>query len=72
MTLDFAKEAEPEYIGISSMDNAPYKNYHMVYNNLTDNRYNRIPGYFRKNANLEFDTPQGKGRFIVLKRKDEI
>ena len=70
--LDFAKEAEPEYIGISSIDNAPYKNYHMVYNNLTDNRYNRIPGYFRKNANLEFDTPQGKGRFIVLKRKDEI
>jgi len=68
--LDFAKEAEPEYIGISSMDNTPYKNYHMVYANLTDNKFNRIPGYFRKDVNLEFNTPQGKGRFVVLKRKD--
>jgi cytidyltransferase-like protein len=66
--LDFAEEAEPEYIGISSLDNN--KNYHMVYANLTDNKSNRIPGYFRKDANLEFNTPQGKGRFVVLKRKD--
>jgi hypothetical protein len=42
----------------------------MVYANLTDNKSNRIPGYFRKDANLEFNTPQGKGRFVVLKRKD--
>ena len=69
--LNFSKETEPEYIGISSMDNAPYKNYHMVYANLTDNKFNRIPGYFRKDVNLEFNTPQGKGRFVVLKRKDE-
>ena len=68
--LDFAEEAEPEYIGISSMDNTSYKNYHMVYANLTDNKFNRIPGYFRKDVNLEFNTPQGKGRFVVLKRKD--
>jgi cytidyltransferase-like protein len=67
--LDFAEEAEPEYIGISSLDNN--KNYHMVYANLTDNKSNRIPGYFRKDVNLEFNTPQGKGRFVVLKRKDE-
>jgi cytidyltransferase-like protein len=66
--LDFAEEAEPEYIGISSLDNN--KNYHMVYTNLTDNNSNRIPGYFRKDVNLEFNTPQGKGRFVVLKRKD--
>jgi len=52
------------------MDNTPYKNYHMVYANLTDNKFNRIPGYFRKDVNLEFNTPQGKGRFVVLKRKD--
>ena len=69
--LNFSKETEPEYIGISSMYNAPYKNYHMVYANLTDNKFNRIPGYFRKDVNLEFNTPQGKGRFVVLKRKDE-
>jgi cytidyltransferase-like protein len=67
--LDFAEEAEPEYIGISSLDNN--KNYHMVYANLTDNKSNRIPGYFRKDVSLSFNTPQGKGRFVVLKRKDE-
>jgi hypothetical protein len=69
--LDFAEEAEPEYIGISSLDNDGDKNYHMVYANLTDNKSNRIPGYFRKDVSLEFDTPQGKGRFIVLKRKNK-
>jgi hypothetical protein len=67
--LDFAEEAEPEYIGIASIDNNN-KNYHRVYVNLTDNKFNRIPGYFRKDVNLEFNTPQGKGRFVVLKRKD--
>lgn len=69
--LEFAEEAEPEYIGISSLDNNGSKNYHMVYANLTDNKYNRIPGYFRKDVNLPFNTPHGKGRFVVLKRKDE-
>ena len=64
---DFAKEIKPEYIGISSMDNDNSKNYHTVYNNLT--KSNNIEGYVRKNSNLEFETPQGKGRFIVLKRK---
>ena len=66
--LDFVKEVEPEYIGISSLDNN--KNYHMVYANLTDNKFNRIPGYFRKDVNLPFNTPESKGRFVVLKRKD--
>jgi len=68
--LDFAEEAEPEYIGIASMDNNNSKNYHMVYANLTDNKSNRIPGYSRKDVSLPFDTPQGKGRFVVLKRTD--
>lgn len=67
--LDFAEGAEPEYIGISSLDNDGSKNYHKIYANLTDNKYNRIPGYFRKDVNLNFDTPQGKGRFVVLKQK---
>jgi len=66
--LDFINEVKPDYIGISSMDNDGSKNYHTVYNNLT--KSNTIPGYERKNVNLEFNTPQGKGRFIVLKRKD--
>jgi predicted nucleotidyltransferase len=66
--LDFAESAEPEYIGISSLDNNGSKNYHKIYANLTDNKYNRIPGYFRKDVNLNFDTPQGKGRFVVLKQ----
>lgn len=70
--LDFAKEVEPEYIGISSLDNEGSKNYHTVYANLTNNKSNNIPGYFRKDANLEFNTPQGKGRFVVLKRKEGI
>jgi hypothetical protein len=68
--LDFAEEAEPEYIGIASLDNNDTKNYHKIYANLTDNKFNRIPGYFRKDVSLGFDTPQGKGRFVVLKRKD--
>jgi len=68
--LDFIEEIKPEYVGISSLDNIGDKNYHTVYANLTDNKYNRIPGYFRKDVNLPFNTPQGKGRFIVLKRKN--
>lgn len=68
--LNFAEEAEPDYIGISSIDNTSNKNYHMVYANLTDNKFNRIPGYFRKDVNLPFNTPQGKGRIVVLKRKN--
>ena len=68
--LDFIEEAEPDYVGISSMDNDGSKNYHRVYANLTNNKSNRIPGYFRKDVSLEFNTPEGKGRFIVLKRKN--
>lgn len=68
--LDFAEDDEPDYIGIASMDSSSNKNYHKIYNNLTDNKFNNIPGYFRKDVNLEFNTPQGKGRFVVLKRKD--
>ena len=66
---DFIEKEKPEYIGISSLNNDESKNYHKIYANLTDNRFNNIPGYFRKDVSLEFNTPEGKGRFIVLKRK---
>jgi len=70
--VDFLEKEKPEYIGLSSLDNNGYKNYHTVYNRLTDNSSKLIPGYFRKDANLQFNSPQGKGRFIVLKRKDNL
>ncbi len=68
--VDFVEKEKPDYIGIASLDNIGDKNYHRIYANLTDNKYNRIPGYFRKDASLEFDSPAGKGRFVVLKRKN--
>lgn len=67
--VDFVEKENPEYIGISSLDNSGSKNYHLVYSSLTDPRNNHIPGYFRKNVKLPFDSPQGKGRFVVLKRR---
>jgi hypothetical protein len=70
--LDFIQEAEPDYIGIASMDNDGSKNYHRVYANLTDNRSNKIPGYFRKDVSLTFDTPNGPGRFVILKKKEDL
>jgi hypothetical protein len=69
--VDFIEKEKPEYVGIASLDNNG-KNYHQVYANLTDNKSNNIPGYFRKDVNLEFNTPEGKGRFIVLKKKDSL
>lgn len=70
--VDFIKKEKPKYLGISSLDNSGDKNYHTVYNRLTTNNINLIPGYFRKESNLTFDSPQGKGRFIVLKKKDSL
>ena len=70
--VDFIEKEQPEYVGISSLDNSGGKNYHTVYNRLTTNNLNLIPGYFRKDSNLIFDSPQGKGRFIVLKRKESL
>jgi len=70
--VDFIDKEQPDYIGISSLDNSGNKNYHTVYNRLTTNNLNLIPGYFRKDSNLSFDSPQGKGRFIVLKKKDSL
>jgi hypothetical protein len=70
--VDFLEKEKPEYVGLSSLDNNGNKNYHTVYNRLTDNPSKLIPGYFRKDANLTFNSPQGKGRFIVLKRKDSL
>jgi hypothetical protein len=65
--LDFIEKVKPKYLGISSKDNGEDKNYHMLYNKLTSN--NNIPGYFKKNSNLEFTTPDGNsGRIIVLKK----
>lgn len=66
--LDFTQQKQPEYIGIASLDNQGGKNYHSVYANLTDNKSNRIPGYFRKDVSLRFDGPRGSGRMIVLKK----
>jgi hypothetical protein len=68
--VDFLEKQQPEYVGISSLDNSGGKNYHTVYNRLTTNNLNLIPGYFRKDSNLQFDSPEGKGRFIVLKKKN--
>jgi hypothetical protein len=70
--VDFMEQKNPDYVGISSLDNSGSKNYHTVYNRLTSNPANLLPGYFRKDSNLEFDSPQGKGRFIVLKSKQKI
>ena len=70
--LDFIEKEQPTYVGISSLDNSGDKNYHTVYNRLTSNHMGFIPGYFRKDSNLTFDSPQGKGRFIVLKKKDNL
>jgi Fe-Mn family superoxide dismutase len=70
--VDFIEKEQPDYIGISSLDNSGDKNYHTVYNRLTTNNLNLIPGYFRKDSSLQFDSPQGKGRFIVLKRKESL
>jgi hypothetical protein len=69
--MDFIEKEQPDYVGIASLDNPQGKNYHTVYTNLTDNSANRVPGYFRKDANLMFTTPQGKGRIVVMKKKKE-
>jgi len=69
--VDFIEQEKPKYIGIASLDNEGSKSYHTVYANLTDNKFNRIPGYFRKDVSLKFDGPRGKGKMIVLKRKDD-
>lgn len=64
--LDFTEKEKPEYIGISSLDESGYGN---IYNNLT--KTNKIPGYFRKDAGLQFKDKDGKnGKFIILKRTD--
>ena len=66
--VDFVEKEKPDYIGIASLDNSG-KNYHKVYANLTNNKSNNIPGYFRKDVSLEFNSPGGNGRFVVLKQK---
>lgn len=70
--MDFVEKKQPDYIGIASMDNPEGKNYHVVYNSLTDNKANKIPGYFRKDANLTFNSKKGAGRIIVMKKKKEV
>lgn len=68
--VDFAEKEKPEYIGIASLDNDNSKNYHKVYANLTGNKSNLIPGYFRKDVALRFSGPTGNGKMVVLKRKN--
>lgn len=70
--LDFIEKEQPDYVGIASMDNPQGKNYHVVYNSLTDNKANRIPGYFRKDANLTFNSEKGSGKIIVMKKKKQV
>ena len=70
--MDFVEKEQPDYIGIASMDNPEGKNYHVVYNSLTDNKANKIPGYFRKDANLTFNSKKGAGRIVVMKKKKEV
>jgi hypothetical protein len=70
--VDFIEVYRPGYVGLSSLDNEGYKNYHTVYNNLADNKSNRIPGYFKKDAGLDFSSPQGTGKIVVLKRKQDL
>jgi hypothetical protein len=70
--IDFIEKEKPEYVGIASMDNDGSKNYHRIYANLTDNKSNTIPGYFRKDVSKEFTTSQGKGRFVVLKKNKQF
>ena len=62
--LDFVENKKPKYIGISSLDKSGYGN---IYNNLS--KTNKIPGYTRKDAGLDFITKSGdKGKFVVLKK----
>jgi hypothetical protein len=67
--MDFIEKHQPEYVGIGSLDNKEGKNYHTVYASLTDNKANRIPGYFRKDISVPFNSPEGPGRMVVLKKK---
>jgi len=61
---DFASTEHPDYIGLSTLNKSGYWN---VYNTLT--KTNKVPGYTRKDAGLEFTTKNDdKGKFIVLKR----
>lgn len=68
--LNFVSKHKPDYIGISSMNNELSKNYHAVYNNLA--RHNDIPGYKRKNVNMEFELENGRtGRMVIFQKKEE-
>lgn len=70
--MDFIEKHQPEYVGIGSLDNEEGKNYHRVYASLTDNKANRIPGYFRKDVSIPFNSTEGPGRMVVLKKKKEV
>ena len=70
--MDFIEKHQPEYVGIGSLDNEEGKNYHTVYASLTDNKANRIPGYFRKDVSMPFNSPKGPGKMVVLKKKKEV
>lgn len=70
--MDFIEKHQPEYVGIGSLDNEEGKNYHTVYASLTDNKANKIPGYFRKDVSMPFNSPEGPGRMVVLKKKKEV
>ena len=66
--LDFVSKEKPNYIGISDIEGSGYGN---VYNNLT--KTNKLPGYSRKDAKVNFITKDSENRningsFVVLKK----
>ena len=70
--VDFIEKEQPTYVGIASLDNSRDKNYHAVYDKLTSKHMDIIPGYVKKDSNLAFDSRDGKGKYIVLKKKGSL
>jgi len=70
--LDFIEQHQPDYLGIGSLDNEEGRNYQTVYASLTDNKANRIPGYFRKDVSMPFKSPEGPGKMVVMKKKQQV
>ena len=66
--LNFVSKEKPNYIGISNIEGSGYGN---VYNDLT--KTNKLPGYSRKDAKVNFITKDSENRningsFVVLKK----
>lgn len=66
--LNFIENVNPDYVGLASLDG--FKNYHQVYANLTDNKFNNIPGYSRKDVAFPFEVGDTTGKMVILKKKE--